>query len=77
MWDKNPWTGDCSLSCGKAQRIQRIGSEGSYLYRAQFWGDYSLAHPVYGRWRASLSAAKKDLKILKKPLTPEEEGTNL
>ena len=77
MWAKNPWTGDCLLSCGPARRILRTGTEGSYLYRAEYWGDYSLTYPVYGRWRASLSAAKKDLEALEKPLTPEAEGTNL
>jgi hypothetical protein len=43
-----------------------MGSEAPYLYRAEFWGDYSLDYPKRAGWVKTLDQAKKDLKKLGK-----------
>lgn len=59
-WKRNVWTGSDILDVEPAVRITRNG-----LYRAEFWGDYSLAFPKYGPWRKTLQQAKKDVPALR------------
>ena len=61
-WEHNIWTGIDLLDVtgnGRIARQKYIRSPP--LYRAEFWGDFSLSFPQHGPWRNSLQTAKKDL----------------
>lgn len=60
-WKRNIWTGNDILNVSPNERIIRAGT----MYRAEFWGDYSLDFPKKGDWRNSLGKAKADLPALK------------
>lgn len=64
-WKRNIWTGSDILNVTRTARIIRHG-----LYRAEEWGDYSLAFPIHGPWRKTLSEAKRDIKSLQKKALP-------
>ena len=66
-WERNIWTGEDLLRINRNGRIKRLSfSDGSFLYCAEHWGDFSLAFPVYRNvpWRKSLKQALEDLRIL-------------
>jgi hypothetical protein len=67
MWERNIWTGNDILRATSNGSIIRYGDvKQPYLYRAVYWGDYSLAFPVVGLLRPTLDAAKRDLATLEK-----------
>lgn len=60
-WQRNVWTGTDSLDVAPNARIIRQPfANAAPLYRAEFWGDYSLNYPVKAGWRKSLAHAKAD-----------------
>ncbi len=66
-WEHNASTGNDILRVGKNKRIIRVPSgPGQYMYKAEYWGDYSLKYPVKGVLRGALAQAKKDLPKLAK-----------
>lgn len=67
-WERNVWTGTDKLRVGENERVMRQGfyNPRSFLYYAEFWGDYSLKYPLRGPWRKTLQAAKRDLAKLRK-----------
>lgn len=66
-WERNIWTGRDTLDISPNSRIIRQPySNDRPLYRAEFWGDYSLQYPLFGVWRNSLGQAKSDLTDLQK-----------
>lgn len=67
-WERNIWTGTDKLRVNKNERVIRQGfcNPRSFLYHAEFWGDFSLKYPTRGPWRKSLRAAQKDIVKLQK-----------
>jgi hypothetical protein len=67
-WELNIWTGRHLLNISRNKRIVRQGFHNptSFLYSAEFWGDFSLAFPVRGPWRKTLPQAKHDFSRLEK-----------
>ena len=66
-WERNVWTGIDLYRVNRNGRIKRISfNDGSHLYSAEHWGDFSLAFPVCRDvpWRKSLKQALEDLRIL-------------
>lgn len=61
-WDFNASTGNNYLRILDNGRIVRMGSKPPYLYKAEFWGDYSLKFPENGAWRETLQRARADLR---------------
>lgn len=60
-WQRNIWTGRDTLDVAHNARVVRQPFAGSApLYKAEFWGDYSLDYPVSGEWRKTLQSAKAD-----------------
>lgn len=45
-WKHNASTGAYIANLGPATRLVRSGRAGRYLYRAEYWGDYSLDFPI-------------------------------
>ena len=71
-WKFNCWTGDSTLRIDENTRIVRVGQKQPYLYRAEYWGDYSLEYPRRGPCRKSLPQARQDCRAL--ALGPIEEA---
>jgi hypothetical protein len=67
QWQLNASTGCHLLNVISNGRVIRQRHGQSYLYRADYWGDYSLDFPVAGVWRGSLGEAKRDLSRLAGP----------
>ena len=65
-WDFNIWTGNSIANVSDNGRIMRLAGKAPYLYKAEFWGDYSFRYPVRGPWRKSLPKAKEDLSKMSK-----------
>lgn len=74
-WKWNIWTGQDLGRVTDNGRIirQKYYNPISYLYRAEFWGDYSLERPTYGPWRKTLKAALRDLRDLEEADRYERE----
>ena len=65
-WEHNVWTGEDILRLSDNERIIRQKfNDGSFLYRAEFWGDFSLLYPIKGSMKETLKSAKEDLVGLK------------
>jgi len=62
-WEHNAQTGNSILKISSNERIIR-DTHRPPLYKAEFWGDYSLDYPISGGWRGTLQQAKDDLKRL-------------
>ncbi len=61
-WEYNASTGHDISRVTKNGRILRMRfNDGSFLYWAEFWGDYSLQYPKRGSNRESYEGARKDL----------------
>ena len=67
-WERNVWTGMDKLRVSENERVlrQEFHNPRSFLYYAEFWGDFSLGFPVRGPWRKTLAASKRDLAKLRK-----------
>jgi hypothetical protein len=66
-WEFNCWTGNSIYRIEKKEaRIVRMAGREPHLYRAEWWGDYSLEYPKRGPWRGNLEQAKKDVKALER-----------
>ena len=64
-WNYNCHTGTYSRHIHANGRILTDGSNwDGMLYRAEFWGNYGRHFPVYGAWRRSLDAARRELRRL-------------
>jgi hypothetical protein len=63
-WERNIWTGNDIARINDNTRVVRMPADygKSYLYCAEFWGDYSLAYPIRSGWYPTLAKAKSSLK---------------
>ena len=69
-WEFNAATGSHIAQVDDNTRIIRSGQPDAYLYRAEFWGDYSLRYPI---WVNTLSI-KESLKLLKEEIAKDKNA---
>ena len=60
-WDFNASTGSYIAQLNPVTRLVRSGRDGKFLYRAEYWGDYSFDFPI-GSNALTASKALEDLK---------------
>lgn len=70
-WDFNASTGNSIAQLNPVTRLVRSGRDGKFLYRAEYWGDHSLAFPI----GSNALTASKALEDLKKDVTKLKRGT--
>lgn len=62
----NCWTGTTTTDIDSNSRVVTDGpNTDGQLFRAEYWGDYSLAFPKRGPWRKSKADAARDIARLK------------
>lgn len=59
-WQRNASTGADIAQINRATRLVRTGRAGRYLYRAEYWGNFSLNFPI-GSNAATPAQALRDL----------------
>lgn len=69
-WDYNASLGFYTRKVGKQGSVYNcVRTDGSrwegMLYLCVYWGDGGMNFPVYGSWRKSYDAARRELKRLK------------
>lgn len=61
-WEHNASTGTQTMRVTATGRVVRQPFKGgTFLYRAEQWGDYSLEYPKKGPWEKTLAGAKKTM----------------
>jgi hypothetical protein len=67
-WERNIWTGHDIARLSKNERVVRttFRNPTSYLYFAEFWGDFSLKYPLRGPYRKTLQQTRADLARIKR-----------
>ena len=64
QWKHNASTGSYTLDLSKNTRLIRMGEDGRYMYKPEYWGDYSLRFPVHGGWHLTRPKAIAALRRL-------------
>lgn len=60
-WELNVSTGNFIAKTGENTRLLRMRAGGNeYMYKAEFWGDYSSGYPKDGGWHSSIASAVKN-----------------